>query len=111
MPILVSNYELFASIRPLTKGEDFFHFGCLSGRKLNLEFNMSQKIKTIAKAENGEADLATIHPIWYGIFMARPLRIELPGAVYNVTSRGNAKRAMRTLALPLFTQVKSSAFD
>jgi len=26
--------------------------------------------------------------------MARPLRIEFPGAVYHVTSRGNARQAI-----------------
>lgn len=30
----------------------------------------------------------------YGVNMARPLRIEYPGAVYHVTSRGNARQAI-----------------
>jgi hypothetical protein len=30
----------------------------------------------------------------YGSFMTRPLRIEYPGAVYHVTSRGNEKKAV-----------------
>ena len=35
-----------------------------------------------------------IHFIRYGIYMARPLRIEFPGAIYHVTSRGNAQQAI-----------------
>ncbi len=41
-----------------------------------------------------ESGLAMIHFVWYGISMARPLRIEFPGAVYHVTSRGNERKAI-----------------
>jgi putative transposase len=32
------------------------------------------------------------HPPCYGVGMARPLRIEYPGAVYHLTARGNARQ-------------------
>ncbi len=36
--------------------------------------------------------LAIQHYLCYIHFMARPLRIEFPGAIYHITSRGNAKQ-------------------
>ena len=36
--------------------------------------------------------LAIIHYPWHTFVMARPLRLEYPGALYHVTSRGNGKQ-------------------
>jgi len=30
--------------------------------------------------------------VWYAAAVARPLRLEFPGAVYHITSRGNARQ-------------------
>ncbi len=49
-------------------------------------------------------------PLSYPLLMARPLRIAFPGALYHVTSRGNARApiytddADRTRFLDLLTQ-------
>ena len=36
--------------------------------------------------------LAIQQSLWYSLAMARPLRIEYPGAVYHLTARGNARQ-------------------
>ena len=63
--------------------------GSYWGQVLNYQFFLIFSLKT----DNSRPDPIDFHKlVLYDFFMARPLRIEYPGAVYHIMARGNEKK-------------------